>query len=139
MQDLRNFIQEINNEFQPIVGDSFIKIEGGELFSKSEVKKYVQRKLEIFNAKTLQHNNDAAVKEFGIDVTQRLINEKSKTPKRNHEANKAEYDGTGKLGFNIVYRERLEELSNMKLDKNEKLVYYVLRDFVQHPSRLCND
>lgn len=134
MQNIENFIQEINAEFREVIGGSFIKIETGEIFTQSEVLKYIQKKLEIFNAKLLNKNNMVAEKVFGIESAQRLINKKSKIPKRNHGANKAEYDGTGKLGFNIVYRERMEDLGNMKLDKNEKLVYYVLRDFVQHPS-----
>lgn len=134
MQSIENFIKNTNGEFKEVIGGSFIKVETGEIFTQSEVLKYVQRKLEIFNAKTLQEHNDIAEKTFGIDSTQRLINKKSTKPKRNHNANKAVYDGTGENGFSIVYRDKIKELNDMKLDKNEKLVYYVLRDFAQYPS-----
>lgn len=45
------------------------------------------------------------------------------------------------LNCNIVYRDKLLDLKNMKMDKNEKLVYYVIRDFVQYPSNcvIIND
>lgn len=38
------------------------------------------------------------------------------------------------MNANIVFRDKIRDICNMQLDKNEKLVYYVLRDFVQHPS-----
>jgi group I intron endonuclease len=43
-------------------------------------------------------------------------------------------DKLNHLDVNLVYRNKLDDLINMKLSRNEKLVYYVLREFVQHPS-----
>ena len=43
-------------------------------------------------------------------------------------------DGTNRLNANFVFRNKITDIVDMKLDKNEKLVYYVLRDFAQHPS-----
>jgi hypothetical protein len=134
MQNIDNFIQEINGEFKEVIGGSFIKLESGEIFTQAEVLKYVQKKLEIHNAKTLRENNELAEKIFGIDTTQRLVNKKFKEPKRNHSVTKATYLKDENSKFNIVHRERIEDVNSMKLDKNEKLVYYVIRDFAQHPS-----
>ena len=141
MQNIEMFIENINKEFKEVVGGSFIKLESGEIFTQSEVLKYIQRKLELFNVDLL-HNNSEKIKEsFGIENSQRLVNKNSKKPMRNHMATKSMYDGSGNHGFNIVYRGRLEDLQNMKLDKNEKLVYYVVRDFIQYPSNcvIIND
>jgi len=38
------------------------------------------------------------------------------------------------LNCNIVYRDMVQELIGMQLEVNEKLVYYVLRDFTVFPS-----
>ena len=60
---------------------------------------------------------------------------KKKPPKKE---TKTTYEGGD---FNIVYRFKLEELLNMKLEVNEKLVYYILRDFTVFPSNsiMIND
>ena len=41
------------------------------------------------------------------------------------------YDGGN---FNIVYENKILEVQNMKLNNNEKLVYYSIRDFAQYPT-----
>lgn len=38
------------------------------------------------------------------------------------------------LNCNLVYRDKLEELIDIQLEVNEKLVYYILRDFTVFPS-----
>lgn len=37
------------------------------------------------------------------------------------------------LNCNLVYRDKVIEILQMKLEVNEKLVYYVLRDFISYP------
>lgn len=49
----------------------------------------------------------------------------------NNEIKLLPYEGGD---FNIVYRNKIEGVNNMKLNNNEKLVFYVLRDFAQYPT-----
>jgi hypothetical protein len=64
----------------------------------------------------------------GVRTDQRIVNGRSKKKKLK---NRDTYDGGN---FNIVYENKLEEVVNMKLNNNEKLVYYVLRDYAQYPT-----
>jgi len=38
------------------------------------------------------------------------------------------------MNCNLVFRDKIEKLRNMKLNSNEKLVFYVLRDYIQYPT-----
>lgn len=42
-------------------------------------------------------------------------------------------DATSHLNCNLVMRENLCEIQEMKLNKNDKLTYYIVRDYVQYP------
>ena len=55
--------------------------------------------------------------------------------------NQAKMDIIQHLNCNLVYRDFVTELINMQLEVNEKLVYYVLRDFTVFPSNsiMIND
>jgi hypothetical protein len=103
--------------------------------------KYAEKKIEIYNIEQLHENQKIINNQLGIEDTQRMINKKSKKPKRNHQTGKAYYLKDDASLFNIVHRIKIEEVKNMKLNKNEKLVYYVLRDFINHPSNcvMIND
>jgi len=134
MQSLENYIQELNKQFVDVIGGSFCMVSTGELFTKAEVQKYVQSKLEIYQAQVFNQNKDTIESSCGIRVEQRLVNSRSKKPIKKQNQNKATYLKDNNTEFNIVHRNKIKEVSNMQLDKNEKLVYYVLRDFIQHPS-----
>lgn len=131
MQTINQLVEEINKEFVEVVGGSFIHTETGEMFTGTEVKKYVQRKIEQYNIEHMRKVNMTALKEFDIIPEQNITNKRSKQNLKKKKSPKSNYDGGE---FNMAYRNRLEAMSNMKLDNNEKLVYYVLRDFISYPS-----
>lgn len=134
MQTMEDFINDVNKEFVKTIGGSFVKLESGEIFTNSEVDKYTERKLGEFQAALFQSNNKKAKELTGVRINQRLVSNRSKKPEKYHSTTKATYLKEEKTEFNIVHRPRLEEVKNMQLNKNEKLVYYILRDFVSHPS-----
>ena len=131
MQELGKYIDELNNEFKETIGGEFVRLDSGEIFKQVEVNKYIQRKIELYNAEVLRNSISKSKELLGITPDQRLINNRSKKPPKNKDNNKGWYDG-GKE-FNIVYRENSKELMIMDLSKNEKLVFFVLRDFVVYP------
>ena len=126
---VREYIYEVESNFQEIQGGSFVDIGTGEIITKSEHDKIIQVHLEGFKCRVLSEANQTALNEFGIENTQKLTNTRNKKKKSNNTREK--YDNGE---FNIVYRNRIEGILKMKLNSNEKLVYYVLRDFVQYPS-----
>lgn len=127
--DFKKYITSLNDEFQEVLGGGFYSINTGEYFTKTEVKKYIQKKIEAYNIETLEQRN-TVLRENDIEVDQHLINKRSKT-KISKVRLKDRYEGGD---FNIIYRNRIEEVDNMKLNNNEKLTYYVLRDFIQYPT-----
>jgi hypothetical protein len=134
--DIDKFIDELNKEFKEVIGGSYVKVETGEIFTKAEVQKYVQKKLEIYSAKHLETVKKSSFESFGTMPDQQLFNKRSKGNSR--MKTKDRYDGGN---FNMVYRNKIDEVVNMKLDINEKLVYFTLRDFIVHPTNciLIND
>ena len=130
MQELEKYIEELNNEFIYLVTDEYVKKDTAEYFTKTEVSKYIQRKLEIYNADMLSENISKSRQLLGITPEQRLINNRSKKPTKSKNNSKDNYDGGN---FNIVYREKVKELIDMNLSKNEKLVFFIIRDFAIYP------
>lgn len=130
MQTLEKYIDELNSEFKVVVGGEFVKLDTGEIFKQIDVKKYIQRKIELYNAEVLSSNISKSRELLGITPDQRLINNRSKKPIKKKDITKDRYEGGE---FNIVYRNKLEELIAMNLSKNEKLVFFILRDFVVYP------
>jgi hypothetical protein len=135
--EITKYISELNKEFVEVVGGSFVKTDTGEIFTKTEVQKYVQRKLEKYSSKILETVKKESFKSFEAIPDQQLINNRSKDNLKRIKT-KDRYDGGE---FNIVYRNKINEVINMKLDTNEKLVYFTLRDFITYPSNciLIND
>jgi len=133
MQNIESYIEETNREFKEMIGGTFVKLSTGEMFTRSEVLKYVQRKMEIFNSEAMHENNMVIRDVYGIEPSQRIINNKSKTPVRSKTINKSKYLKDDKSEFNIVHRNRIKEIDDMDLTKNEKLVYYIIRNYVDHP------
>lgn len=134
MQDIKNLIKEINNEFTEVVGGMFIKLESGEMFTQAEVQKYVQRKIEKFSSRYLMEIKKESVSNFDILPDQVLMNTRSTDQ---HKANKARNGKTfyqNGRDFNITYRKGLEVVELMLLEANEKLTYYTLRDHIQYPT-----
>ena len=126
---VREYVYEIEKDFQEIQGGSFVDLRTGEIITKSEHDKIIQLKLENFKCKMLSETNQTIFNEFGIENTQALTNKK--TSKKKQVKTRDRHDNGE---FNIVYRNKVEEILKMKLSSNEKLVYYILRDFVQYPT-----
>lgn len=128
MQDIKEYVNKLNNEFVEVVGGSYVRVDTGEIFTKTEVQKYVQLQLENYTNKNLEKIKQTSFKSLGVMPDQIIIKRKTK---EKHKNNKDKYDGGD---FNIVYRNKILEVHDMKLEVNEKLVYYVLRDFIAYPS-----
>jgi len=128
MSEMKDFVEKINSEFVNMVGGSYVSTRTGEIFTKNELDKLVKSKVEAFNIERFKESVAC-----GVPLDQILM--KKKPPKKE---TKTTYEGGD---FNIVYRFKLEELLNMKLEVNEKLVYYILRDFTVFPSNsiMIND
>lgn len=138
MQTIENYIGELNKEFVEVVGGSFVSAKTGEIFTSTEVQKYVKRKIEEYNVKYLEDVKRKSMKAFDLIPEQNLINKRS-TEKHNKRINqKQRYDGGD---FNMVYRNSLKGVMKMKLENNERLVYYTLRDFINYPTNsiMIND
>ena len=121
MSEMKDFVEKINSEFVNMVGGSYVSTRTGEIFTKNELDKLVKSKVEAFNIERFKESVAC-----GVPLDQILM--KKKPPKKE---TKTTYEGGD---FNIVYRFKLEELLNMKLEVNEKLIYYILRDFTVFPS-----
>jgi hypothetical protein len=129
-ENLLKLVEDINSEFESMIGGTYVRLDTGELFTKSEVDKYVSRRLEEFSRQQLKEVKDVGNDIFGVESDQLLINKRSKKVKNKTKARLDNGD------FNIVYKKQdiIMELIKLKLEVNEKLVYYVLRDFVSYPS-----
>jgi hypothetical protein len=130
--NLRDYILELNTGFQEVTGGSFVKLSTGEMFTKTEVQKYIQIQLEDFNLKIQESIKETVKKESDIELDQRLINNRSKKPSKKKINNRSRHENGEK--FNIVYENGLEAIRNMKLNNNERLTYLSLRDYVQYPT-----
>lgn len=134
IDNLENYIIKINSEFKEMLGGSYVKLNSGEIFSSAELKAYQQRKIEVYQAQIFNKNIEVTRDILGIESDQRIVNRRSKKPNKKASNSKATYLTNNHSEFNMVHRNKIKEVSNMQLNKNEKLVYYVLRDFVQHPT-----
>ena len=128
----KGFLTEIDSKFMELQGGTFAYLETGEFFTKTEHDKYLQAELERYKVEVFATINQAAGQATDIINEQSLIiNKKKEKPKYKKLKLREKYDGGN---FNIVYTNRLEEIQSMKLSNNEKLTYYVLRDYVQFPT-----
>lgn len=128
MQNINDYIKSINEEFEALIGGSFVKLDTGEIFTEIEVKKYAKLKIEKYVTNNLNDIKSQSLKGLGITPEQILLNVKPKQKKRK---TKGRYEGGE---FNIVYRNGIKDVLNMKLSTTERLVYYILRDFITYPS-----
>jgi len=128
--DIKDVITSLIGEFVE-VNESFINLYTGEIFTKREREEYIKKKIEIHNAKTINKSNHELKEVFGIDPDQRIINKRSR---KKSSKNLLLYNKDDNVNFNIVWRDKVADNYMISLTKNEKLVYYVLRDFVAYPS-----
>lgn len=123
--ELKDYIANLNEEFIE-THCGFANVSTGEIFTKTEVQKYLQKKIEEFN--TLRNAEVSFVaRENGIELEQRLVTKKSKPKTRKL---KDRYDGGD---FNMVYRERLGD-NVVKLSATEKGVWYSLGELATYPT-----
>ena len=126
---IREYIYELESNFQEIRGGSFIEVNTGEFLTKGEHDKIIQSKLEEYKCRLFAEVNQTALNDFGIENAQKISNKRKPSKKQSKVRDRFD---NGE--FNIVYRKKIEEVLVMKLSSNEKLVYYILRDFVQYPT-----
>jgi DNA-binding transcriptional ArsR family regulator len=127
-EEFTKYIIELNDEFQQIHGGSFVYLSTGEMFTSVEVQKYIKLKIEQYSKDKFHEMKQVANEILGVRTDQRIVSGRSKKKKAK---NRVTYDGGN---FNIVYENKLEDVVNLKLSNNEKLVYYVIRDYAQYPT-----
>lgn len=131
MQDIQNisdYIKELNSHFIETIGGSYCKVSSGEIFTQTEVNKYIKLKIEEYTTLYMASVKHVANNE-GIDLDQHLINSRSK--KKTNKKLKERYDGGE---FNMVYRERLGDIMALKLNATEKGVWYSLGELCTYPT-----
>lgn len=124
--DIKDYIEELNNKFIEIKGGSCVFLETSEIFTKSEVAKYIQLKIEDFNVKQFAEIKHEAINN-GIELDQTMYNKRSK---KTTKSVKDRYDGGN---FNMIYRERLGD-KVVKLNATEKGVWYSLGELATYPT-----
>ena len=87
MEELKNYIENLNKEFVEIVGGSFCRVDTGEIFTNSEVNKYISVKIEDYKVKHNAELNKLA-KDYGYEINQRLISNKTNIKTKNKKLNK---------------------------------------------------
>lgn len=125
--ELKEYIQQLNSQFAEIQGGEYVFLETGEIFTKSEVTKYIKGKIEEFNIIVVAQLKNEALNN-GVEIDQRLYNSRSK--RKTTKKLKDRYDGGE---FNIVYRERIGEIMR-KLNATEKGVWYSLGELATYPT-----
>lgn len=126
--DISDYIKQLNSEFIEVVGGSYCKVNTGEMFTQTEVSKYIKLKIEEYNTLYIASVRNIANQE-GVNLDQHLINNRSK--KKIHKKLKEKYDGGE---FNMVYRERLGDIMALKLNATEKGVWYSLGELCTYPT-----
>jgi hypothetical protein len=109
---IRDFIVKEDSKFLEIQGGSFIQSETGEFITKSEHDKIIQAKLEKFKTEMFATANYVSNTEFGIENEQSLTKKKSSKKKKNGKARENFDNGD----FNIIYRNKVEEVMNFLLN-----------------------
>jgi len=126
MPNIKEYIEELKSEFSLIAG-SYLKINGknsGEYFTQEEYRQYIKIKMEELDKQQHKEIGQYAI-ENDIELDYKL--KKVKTP-RVKEFKIGHYENGN---FSMMYRDGRDELMSIKLDVNEKVVYYVLRDFIE--------
>lgn len=128
---LKEYIDEINSHFTKIEDGSLVNLDTGEIFSNSEFKDLVKRKLEIYNRVKLESMKKEE-NENGFEINQNIYNIDyiKDRKKRFNSRPKEKYDGGD---FNMVYRDKLPKLNDM-LNFSEKGVWYSLCELTGYPS-----
>lgn len=134
MEELKKYIEELKSEFTEITNNNYCNLITGEIFTISEVNKYIAKKIEEFNILRNAEVSSIA-RENGIELEQRLINKRSKRKTSKH---KERYDGGD---FNIIYRKEMENFMALKLTLVEEGVFSRLCKFLHYPTNcvMIND
>jgi predicted transcriptional regulator len=120
MSEADEYIQSLFQEFQSMPGGAYIHHLTGEICTQDEMNQYVAIK---FQKKLNKDYKTPA--EYGIELDVALVKAKKTVIKKHN------FDGGE---FNMAYRFKMEGLIKMQLDIHEKVVFYVLRDFITYPS-----
>lgn len=131
-ETIKDYVFKIDSEFCEMQGGSFVKLETGEFFTKQEHDKYLQKKLEEYKIQLFAEFNQIVEQNTGIINEQMLINKRSIKSKPKRVSTRSSFECGNE--FNLVFRDKIQEVVNMKLSANEKLVFYVLREHCQFPT-----
>lgn len=121
----------LKERFEPLHANQFVDLETGEILTKDEMKKIQVNETEAIKLKFFDDINKISHTVLELENQQRVVNKRSKKSKKD---NKIKFQYKSGYEFNKVFRDKIEKGEYMKLDKNEKLAYFVLRDFVSQPS-----
>lgn len=128
MEELRKYIEELKGQFIQMTDNNYCNLTTGEIFTITEVNKYMTLQIEEFNK---QRNAEVSymARENGIEIDQRIVNTRSKKAKKGKC--KERYD---KGDFNMLYREEMENFMALKLTLAEEGFFIRLCRFLHYPS-----
>lgn len=138
--NIKEYINQLNNEFAQLQGGTYCKVDTGEIFTQTEVNKYMQLQIESFSRQFLMEVKEEA-RESDIEIQQRIVNDRSVNPKKKKSKNKTKISYANGEEFNITFRKGIEQFMGIKLDVNSKLTFYVLKDLISYPTNcvIIND
>ena len=129
--EFKEKIIALKERFEPLHANQFVDLESGEILTKDEMKKIQTKRTEEIKLDFFDDINKISLTILELENQQRVVNKRSKKSKKD---NKVRFQYKSGYEFNKVFRDKIKEGEYMKLDKNEKLAHFVLRDFVSHPS-----
>lgn len=124
-------ILALKERFEPLHANQFVDLETGEILTKDEMQRIQVKQTESIKLKFFDDINKISRTVLELENNQRVVNKKSKKSKKDEKL-KVQYKKG--IEFNKVFRDKINGVEYMKLDKNEKLAYFVLRDFISQPS-----
>lgn len=130
VNEFKELAESLKERFAILPAGNFVDCETGEYLSKDEVDKIQENIIEDYKVNLFGDINAISANVLELENKQRLINKKSKTQKKDDKL-KVQYKSG--FEFNKVFRDMISKENYMELDKHEKLVYFVLRDFVTNP------
>lgn len=130
LNEFKELAEGLKERFQEMHCNQFVDYETGELLTRDEMNKIQQEIIEDYKIQIFGDINKISMNVLELENQQRLVNKRSKKAKKDDKLRVQYKSGAP---FNKVFRDMISKENYMKLDKHEKLVYFVLRDFITNP------
>ena len=128
MQEIEEILMGYKNEFIEM-GNIYVVKETAEIFTKAQRDEYLKKKAEIVSAEMFHIAKSASEDLLDIKTDQRILNQRSKKVDKKNKPKLVGGDS-----FIIIEKNKIQEVFDMKMTKNEKLTYLILCRLVDYPS-----